>query len=174
LLLLDFINIITFFYQRQREQFVNEQTGEKYIKTTPQDIELAFTLLKNSLLRKADDLSTSSRGFYTWLSKFLKEAKTNQFTALDIRKTKQIHPRTLNRYLQELTLFHYTQIVGGNKYRGGFIYRITDLNELLTKQKNIESSLKATLLKIQASKLEQAEVKTTNRSKSVSQTAQTN
>ena len=173
LLLLDFINVITFFFQKQREQFINEQTGEKYIKTTPQDIELAFSLLKNSLLRKADDLSTSSRGFYTWLSKFLKEAKTNQFTALDIRKAKQIHPRTLNRYLQELTLFHYTQIVGGNKYRGGFIYRITDLNELLTKQKNIESSLKATLLKIQASKLEQSEVKT-KVSKTVSQTAQTN
>jgi len=174
LLLLDFINIITFFYQRQREQFVNEQTGEKYIKTTPQDIELAFTLLKNSLLRKADDLSTSSRGFYTWLSKFLKEAKTNQFTALDIRKAKQIHPRTLNRYLQELTLFHYTQIVGGNKYRGGFIYKITDLNELLTKQKNIESSLKTTLLKIQGGEPPQAIKEKSKISTSVSQKTQTN
>ena len=34
--------------------------------------------------------------------------------ALDLRKVKRIHPRTLNRYLQELTLFHYLQITGGN------------------------------------------------------------
>lgn len=148
LLLLDFIDVVTFFHQYQRKQQVNEQTGEIYIETTPQDIELAFSLLKNSLLRKVDELSTSARGFYNWLQKFLSEAKTKQFTALDIRKTKQIHPRTLNRYLQELTLFNYVQITGGNKHRGGFIYKLTDLNDLATLQNGIETSLKNTLEKI--------------------------
>lgn len=148
ILLLDFIDVVTFFHQHQREQKVNEQTGEVYIETTPQDIELAFALLKNSLLRRADELSTSARGFYNWLKTFLAEAKTNQFTALDIRKTKAIHPRTLNRYLQELTLFHYVQITGGNKHRGGFIYKLTDLNELKNLQNGIETSLQNTLDKI--------------------------
>jgi DNA-binding HxlR family transcriptional regulator len=149
LLLLDFINVVTFFHQAQRERVVNEQTGEIYIKTAPEDIELAFKLLKTSLLRKADDLSTSGRGFLSWLKKHLQEAKTKQFTALDIRKTKTIHPRTLNRYLQELSLFHYIQITGGNKHRGGFIYKLTELNELTTLQNSIETSIKNTLQQVQ-------------------------
>ena len=148
LLLLDFIEVVTFFHQYQRSQQVDEQTGEIYIETTPEDIELAFSLLKNSLLRKVDDLSTSARGFLSWLKKYLLEAKTTHFTALDIRKAKQIHPRTLNRYLHELNVFHYLQITGGNKHRGGFIYKLTGLNELQILQNSIETSLSNTLEQI--------------------------
>lgn len=148
LLLLDFIDVVTFFFQHQREKVINEQTGEILIKTAPEDIELAFSLLKNSLLRKADELSTPARGFYNWLTKFLHEAKTKQFTALDIRKAKPIHPRTLNRYLQELTLFHYLQITGGNKHRGGFIYKLTDLKDIRSMQNSIETSINKTLEQI--------------------------
>lgn len=153
LLLLDFIDVVTFFFQHQREKVINEQTGEILIKTAPEDIELAFSLLKNSLLRKADELSTPARGFYNWLTKFLHEAKTKQFTALDIRKAKQIHPRTLNRYLQELTLFHYLQITGGNKHRGGFIYKLTDLGNLSVRHVAVETSINKTLEQIKAVQL---------------------
>lgn len=149
LLLLDFMDIITFFFQHQREKVVNEQTGEFYIKTAPQDIELAFSLLKNSLLRKADELSTNARGFNNWLKKYLQEAQTSQFTALDIRKARSVHPRTLNRYLQELTFFNYLQIVGGNKHRGGFIYKLTELENTQCVQNSIETSLKNTLERVQ-------------------------
>lgn len=149
LLLLNFIDVITFFFQYQREQTVDESTGEVLIKTAPQDIELAFKILKNSLFRRVDELSTTARGFYQWLKKYLNEAQTNQFTALDIRKTKRIHPRTLNNYLNELKLFSYVQIVGGNKHREGFIYKLTELNELTDLQNGIETSLKQTLDKIQ-------------------------
>jgi hypothetical protein len=172
LLLLDFINVVTFFHQRQRAERTNEQTGEIYIESTPEDIKLAFSLLKSSLLRKADELSTSARGFYNWLKKYLTESKTKQFTALDIRKAKSIHPRTLNRYLQELNLFHYVQITGGNKHRGGFIYKITDLNELATLQNSIETSLQNTLERI--GKVEPTAEPTTKKSKSVRQKAVSN
>ncbi|MDR0206142.1 MAG: hypothetical protein LBI45_02660 [Bacteroidales bacterium] len=145
LLLLNFIETITFFRQFQRESVADEQTGEVLIKTHPEDIELAFALLKNSLFRRADELSTTARGFYNWLNKYLSEAETKQFTALDIRKAKRIHPRTLNRYLQELTLFHYIQIAGGNKYRGGYGYKITNLNEDNGLNISIENALKTTL-----------------------------
>lgn len=120
LLLLNFIEVITYFFQYQRTQTVDKNTGEVMIQTHPLDIELAFKFLKNNLFRRADELSTSSRGFYHWLTTFLTEAKTTQFTTLDIRKAKPINPRTLNRYLQELVLFSYVQIAGGNKHRGGF------------------------------------------------------
>ena len=160
LLLLNFIDTITFFRQHQREQGVDEHTGEVLIKTHPDDIKLAFNLLKSSLFRRADELSTTARGFYIWLQKFLNEVKINQFTALDLRKVKRIHPRTLNRYLQELNLFNYIQIVGGNKYKGGYLYKITNLDEDNTLNNNIEKALKQTLEAITAEHEKQQNSKT--------------
>ncbi len=149
LLLLNFIETITFLHQHQREQLTDKETGEVFIKTAPEDIELAFKLLKNSLFRKADELSTSARGFYHWLRNYLQQAKTEQFTALDIRKEKSIHPRTLNRYLQELKLYSYIQVTGGNKHREGYRYKITAFGNQTDVQNRIEKELKITLEKIQ-------------------------
>jgi DNA-binding HxlR family transcriptional regulator len=145
LLLLNFIEVITYFFQYQREQIIDKNTGEIFIKTHPQDIELAFKFLQNNLFRRADELATSARGFYNWLVKFLNEAKTQQFTALDIRKAKTINPRTLNNYLQELKLFSYIQVVGGNKHREGFIYKLTTFGNHNDIQSRIEQSLQSTL-----------------------------
>ncbi len=150
LLLLNFIEIITYFFQYQRKQTTDKQTGEIYIETHPDDIELAFKLLKSSLFRRADELSTTARGFYYWLTAFLKKAKTKQFTALDIRKARAIHPRTLNRYLQELKLYAYVQVIGGNKHREGYRYKITDFGNQNSIQKRIEAELKTTLENIRA------------------------
>ena len=172
LLLLNFIEVITYFFQYQREQTADKNTGEVLIKTHPQDIELAFKFLRNNLFRRADELSTSTRGFYQWLAKFLEEAKTNQFTALDIRKAKPIHPRTLNRYLQELKIFSYIQVVGGNKHREGFIYKLTQFGNHTDTQSKIEQSLQATLKVVwEAYNKENAEPKS---SKTVSQNKLTN
>jgi DNA-binding HxlR family transcriptional regulator len=148
LLLLNFIEVITYFFQHQREQIADKSTGEVFVKTHPNDIELAFKLLKNSLFRRADELSTSARGFYHWLTTFLEEAKTEQFTALDIRKARSIHPRTLNRYLQELKLYSYLKVTGGNKHREGFIYKITQFGNQTDVQNRIEKDLNTTLEKV--------------------------
>jgi len=145
LLLLNFIEVITYFFQYQREQRVDKNTGEITIKTHPNDIELAFKFLKNNLFRRADELSTSARGFYHWLTGYLTEAKTKQFTAMDVRKAKLIHPRTLNRYLQELKLFSYIQVVGGNKHREGFIYKLTGFGSQTDIQNRIGQDIQATL-----------------------------
>jgi hypothetical protein len=145
LLLLNFIDVITYFFQYQRERTVNKNTGEIFIKTHPEDIETAFKYLKPHLFRRADELSTSARGFYNWLIDYLKQVKTNKFTALDIRKAKQIHPRTLNRYLQELKLFSYLQIAGGNKHREGFIYKLTNFGDQNDIKNRIENDINATI-----------------------------
>jgi hypothetical protein len=150
LLLLNFIEVITYFFQYQREQTVDKSTGEVLVMTHPQDIELAFKYLKNNLFRRADELSTPARGFYNWLTSFLTEAKTHQFNTLDIRKAKAIHPRTLNRYLQELKLFSYIQIAGGNKNREGFTYKITHFGNQTDTQSKIEQGLQATLKNVWA------------------------
>lgn len=145
LLLLNFIEVITYFFQHQREQTADEETGEVFIKTHPNDIELAFKFLKNNLFRRADELSSSVRGFYNWLTKFLDEAKTTEFTALDLRKAKPLNPRTLNRYLQELKLYSYIQVIGGNKHREGFIYKLTNFGNQNDVQSRIEKELQTTL-----------------------------
>ena len=167
LLLLNFIEVITYFFQYQREQTADETTGEVFIKTHPNDIELAFKLLKNSLFRRADELSTTARGFYHWLTEFLTEAKTNQFTALDIRKAKAIHPRTLNRYLQELKLYSYVKVIGGNKNREGYLYKITEFGNQTDVQNKIEKALQTNLENIKKEYEKQ-------NSKTVSQNPMTN
>ena len=145
LLLLNFIEVITYFFQWQRHRQIDKQTGEECVMTHPDDIEIAFKYLKNSLFRRADELSTSARGFYHWLAAFLSQAKTKQFTALDIRRAKAIHPRTLNRYLQELKLYSYVQVVGGNKHREGYRYKLTDFGSQTEVKKRIENDLNTML-----------------------------
>ena len=108
----------------------------------PDDIEHAFALLKDVLYCRAEELSASTQKFFIWLQKYLTETQTDQFTALDICRAKQIHPRTLNRYLQELTRLRHIQIAGGNKYHEGYQYRITKMNEYNALNKSIEAALK--------------------------------
>ena len=163
LLLLNFIETITFFHQHQRETTADTDTGEVLIKTHPEDIELAFNLLKSSLFRRADELSTNARGFYNWLCSWLKKNNTAQFSALDVRKEKRLNPRTLNRYLQELALFQYIQVTGGNRFREGYLYKITSMGENNTLNNSIEKSLQNTLETIKA-----------EHSRTESQTPQTN
>lgn len=161
MLLLDFIEIITFLHQYQREDVVDEETGEIIgVKTAPEDIELAFHLLKDSLFRRADELSTAVRNFYTWLTNYLEKAKTKHFTALDIRKEREMNPRTLNRYLQELKMYSYVQVIGGNKHKEGYIYKLTEFGSQTDKQSRIEQELKATLDKVYAKHNEMTENKT--------------
>jgi hypothetical protein len=150
LLLLNFIETITFFNQYQRETTADTDSGEVLIKTHPADIELAFSLLKTSLFRRADELSTNARGFYNWLCSWLKKNNTAQFSALDIRKEKRLNPRTLNRYLQELTLFQYIQVTGGNRFREGYQYKITAIDNNNTLNNSIEKALNNTLETIKA------------------------
>jgi hypothetical protein len=148
LLLLNFIEVITYFFQYQRASYTHPSTGEVFIKSHPQDVELAITLLKSNLLRRADELSTSARGFYNWLHKFLAQNNQNEFSCIDIRKVKSIHPRTLNRYLQELKLFSYIQIKGGNKHREGYTYILTEITQQSSIEIQIEQSLQNTIQKV--------------------------
>jgi DNA primase len=60
-LLLGFIEAVTFYHQYQRE-VKKGNTGELYIETTLEDIESAFTLLKDVLFSKSDELTKATTG----------------------------------------------------------------------------------------------------------------
>lgn len=145
LLVLHTIEICTFLFQFQRKKMTDKATGEVFIESTLEDVQLAFSLLKNNLLHKADELSIAARAFYDWLVVFLSENNISQFTTLQIRQNKTINPRTLNNYLAELKLFQYIQIIGGNKHRGGFIYKIIELKYQIELKQEIETALENNL-----------------------------
>ena len=52
LLLLSYIETITFYHQYQREAKQDQESEELYIESTPQDIEYAFKILKEVLFSK--------------------------------------------------------------------------------------------------------------------------
>jgi DNA-binding HxlR family transcriptional regulator len=147
-LLLSFIEAVSFYHQYQREQKADEHTGEIYIEVHPQDIEQSFLLLKDVLFRKSDELSGAAREFYQWLQSWNEQRLllpspngeglgVRPFFGNEIRQENRIHPRTLNRYLQELTEYGLLQITGGNRHKTGYSYRVATAGNYDALQKSI-------------------------------------
>ena len=148
-LLLSFIEAITFYHQHQRPLQAEPSTAEAYIETTPQDIEWAFKLLKETLFRKSDELSGSLREFYEWLRSWAQAQHLDKFYGNDIRKHSRINPRTLQRYLAELTEYGRISFIGGSKYKSGYQYSIDLAQPEEALEANIEKQIADTLQKIQ-------------------------
>jgi len=146
-LLLSFIEAVAFYHQYQREQKANNSTGEIYIEVHPQDIAQSFKLLQDVLFRKSDELSGATRAFYQYLKQWNRDNQKKQFYASNIRQgcpitgVNRIHPRTLNRYLQELTDYGLLQITGGNKHRTGYRYEIMPNRDYESLQKSINAQI---------------------------------
>jgi len=145
LLLLSFIETITFYHQWQRAVKTNSQTGEKYIESTVEDVEVAFSLMKEVLFSKSDELSKASRTFFEKLKEEVEPGSI--FYAKTIRKKYRLAPSTLKRYLIELTRNGYLKIKGGSKYTG-FEYMVSDYDEYENLTSLIDQKLKEILDKI--------------------------
>ncbi|MEM9859849.1 MAG: hypothetical protein AAF843_21030, partial [Bacteroidota bacterium] len=79
---LAFIEAVTFYHQYQRESEADSQTGEVYINTTLEDIEIANDLLKEVLLRKSDQLNGATRKYFEKL-KTLVSSENNKADQVD-------------------------------------------------------------------------------------------
>lgn len=75
----------------------------------------------------------------------------NHFYARDIREFIRINPRTLNRYLLELSEFNYLEIVGGNKFKTGFSYRLNPFLRETDLQTLIKTEIEQILIKVRDS-----------------------
>lgn len=64
LLLLLFIETVTWYHQYQRELKTDTDTGEQYIESTIEDVETAFALLETTILKKSDELNDACRNFF--------------------------------------------------------------------------------------------------------------
>jgi DNA primase len=135
-LLLSFIESVTNYHQYQTEK----QDGA--LLTHPKHIEIAFELLKDSLFTKSDELSVTVRNFLQAITEYTNESKKKSFYMQEIRTRLKMHPRTTQRHLYELLQFGYIKISGGNKYRKGYEYELTELandNLRTTIDKHIEN-----------------------------------
>ena len=145
LLLLSFIETISYYHQYQRKIKTNPATNERYIETEKSDIEAAFSLLKEVLFSKSDELNKASRKFLELLKSKVKVGET--FSSSKLRKELRMAPSTLKRYLVDLSRTGYIKIKGGSKYRG-FEYEVCDYEEYENLQRNIDEKLAEILAKI--------------------------
>jgi predicted transcriptional regulator len=134
-LLLGFVEAITFYHQLQRPEKVDETSGEIYVETSPEDVEAAFGLLRDTLFRKSDELSGACRSLLEWI----RANEKGSFTAQAIRKRLRMAPRTLSRHLAELTAYGYVTQDKKKKHSAGYLYTVAsdqanDLPEVIAKQ----------------------------------------
>lgn len=95
---LAFIEVITFFKQYEREQRVDESTGEIFIETTVEDIAEANELLKQILLRKSDELNGATRNYFEELKQHIAKSNQGSFTSTSIRNQLRIPISSVKRY----------------------------------------------------------------------------
>ncbi len=141
---LQFIEAVTFYCQRQRQQKVDTQTGEIYIETTLEDIEHANRLLKQTLLRKSDSLTGASRNHFEKLKLYLLGTKERQFTNIQISQLFRVPLTTIKRYHLDLNLNGYlkkTKEKGSKAYR----YEVVSYEEFEALQNSINTVLDKTL-----------------------------
>jgi DNA primase len=143
-ILLSFIEAITLYHQFQCE---TDESGQILI-THPTHIEWGFALLKESLFRKSDELSAALRNFLEELKELLTKEKKKSFFAIDIRKHSRISPRTLRKYLWELSDYGYIIVTGGNKYRKGYEYELSETGKDNTLKTSIDKHIETVLRNI--------------------------
>ena len=148
---LQFIEVVTYYHQHQREQKVNKATGEVFIETTLEDIAAANSLLKETLLRKSDELSGATRNYFEQLKQYLKQRAeenkgqpdTGQFKNQEARKALRVSPSQQKRYMVQLQaegLVLKTQQGKGNQ-KQGFVYQVINEKEYETLKQRIASVL---------------------------------
>lgn len=144
---LSFIETVTFYHQYQRERKQDEQ-GNYYIETTLEDIEEANKLLKDVLLAKSDELTKACRDFLEVLKIHLKKLEKQSFYAKELRSSLRINPKTLSRYLSDLSRYGYIKIIGGNPRSTGYEYELLNSEEYSQLKANIQTALDEALLHI--------------------------
>jgi hypothetical protein len=133
---LAFIEVITFYKQYQRENKVDEETGEVYIETTLEDIEEANQLMKEILLRKSDELNGATRNYFEELKEHLQDTKQSSFTNTSIRNQLRIALSTVKRYHLALLAAGYIKKIT-NQQTKAYHYEVISYEEYQQLQSSI-------------------------------------
>ncbi len=135
-----FIEAITFYKQYQREHKVDTDSGEIFIETTLEDIQEANELMKNILLKKADELGYATRKYFEQLKNYLQENSQKTFVNSSIRKVFREHPSKQKRFMIELQQYGFIKRIDGDKKKG-FVYEVVSNEEYNKLQQMINTAL---------------------------------
>jgi hypothetical protein len=141
---LQFIEAVTFYHQYQREQKVDESSGEIYIETTLEDIAEANKLMKQILLRKSDELNNACRLYLEQLKNYLKENNRSAFSSREVRQALRVNASNQKRYMLQLFVNGFIKKSNGSKAKG-FMYEVVSYEEYNQLQNSISHVLDETL-----------------------------
>jgi DNA primase len=136
---LKLIEIITFYHQQGRE-WKQDREGRPYIETALEDIELANWLVKDTLLRKSDELGGDLRSFFESLKTYLtgnRKGEQNSFYSKDIRRHFRLHPMKLSRNLVNLEKRGFIKLVSANR-QSGYEYQVISWDDYETLKNNVD------------------------------------
>jgi predicted transcriptional regulator len=160
---LQFIEVVTFYHQFQREKKADQETGELFIETTLEDIEEANKLLKSVLLRKSDNLTGMCRNHFERLKLYMLGEKdrlpgSGQFTNREISRLFRIPITTIKRYHLDLMLNGYLKM---EKKKGSkaHYYEVVSYDEYNELQRKINTVLDESLEMLKKNLAEQEKPK---------------
>jgi len=145
---LQFIEVITYYHQFQREQKADKETGEIFIETTLEDVKEANQLLKEILLRKSDELTGACRNYLEAVKSYLEQENKKEFTNREIRKALKVNPSNQKRYNLSLTSNYYIKQVKGKK-GASYHYEIVSYKEFQSLRNHITGVLDANLKRLE-------------------------
>lgn len=146
---LQFIEAVTFYHQYQREQKVDEASGEIFIETTLEDIEAANKLIKQILLRKSDELNNACPNHLEQLKNYLKENNRSVFSTREVRQALRINASNRKRYMLQLFANGFIKKSSGSKAQG-FTCEVVSYEEYTQLQDTISNVLDEALQKLSA------------------------
>jgi len=144
---LQFIEVITFYKQYQREKQYDKETGEMYIETTIEDIQEANELITDVLLRKSDTITGATRNHLERLKDYLKEQNQTTFTNAEIRRNLRIKESTLRNYNNQLLLEDYIKRIKKAKTKS-YCFEVVDVDEYSNLKEQINNALQNCIAQI--------------------------
>lgn len=144
---LQFIEVITFYKQYQREKQYDKETGEEFIETTIEDIQEANELIVDVLLRKSDTINGACRNHLERLKLYLKENNQTTFTNAEIRRNLRIKESTLRNYNNQLLLEDYIKRIKKAKTKS-YSFEVVDVDEYSNLKEQINNALQNCIAQI--------------------------
>ena len=148
---LQFIEVITFYKQYQKELKTDQETGEQFIETDLKDILEANELIKEMLLRKSDSISGACRNHLERVKDYLKTNNQLLFSNAELRRYLRVKETTLRRYNAQLESENYIKKVKNRKTKS-YCFEITDPKEYSSLKTQIDNALKDCVLQIELAK----------------------
>lgn len=172
---LAFIEAVTFYHQRQRSVRTDPQTGEMYVETTLEDIAEANRLMKDVLLRKADELTGVCRNYFERLKGWLadqepvEDQEEVRFTNRGVSLALRLPIATVKRHHHQLETQGLIRVVA-KLARGQYAYAVVDDQEYASLQQQVHSVLDNMLDRLSSSPLAQPENEPVNPQKTSAKT----